>query len=98
MARALARQAAVASHTGALAGDYAVMRTMVESAGIAMVDSLEELVDVGQLLLRFRPPANDGLGIVDRIRRAMCDRAGFRRGSCLRIPPLSGDQDIEALS
>jgi acyl-CoA synthetase (NDP forming) len=40
-----ARESA-ATHTGAMAGDYQVMRTKVERAGVVLVDSLEELGDV----------------------------------------------------
>ncbi|MDE2374635.1 MAG: CoA-binding protein, partial [Hyphomicrobiales bacterium] len=35
---------AAQSHTGALSGDHAVMRTLVEHAGVVMVDTLDELV------------------------------------------------------
>jgi acyl-CoA synthetase (NDP forming) len=41
-----------ATHTGAMAGDYAVMRAKVERAGVVLVDSLEELGDVLDLALR----------------------------------------------
>lgn len=46
-----ARESA-ATHTGAMAGDYAVMRAKVERAGVVLVDSLEELGDVLDLALR----------------------------------------------
>lgn len=46
-----ARESA-ATHTGAMAGDYAVMRAKVERAGVVLVDSLEELGDVLDLVLR----------------------------------------------
>src|SRR3569623_134501 len=46
-----ARESA-ATHTGAMAGDYQVMRTKVERAGLGLVDSLEELGDVLDLALR----------------------------------------------
>lgn len=57
-------QAAAQSHTGALAGNHAAMRLMVEHAGVAVVDSLEETIDLGQLLLRFPEPPSGGLGLV----------------------------------
>lgn len=54
---ARARQAA-ASHTGALAADYGVMKTLATHAGACVVESLEELVDVAEILARYpRPPA-----------------------------------------
>ena len=46
-----ARQSAQ-THTGALAGDYDVMRTMVERAGVMVADTLEELVDVSDCMMR----------------------------------------------
>ena len=39
-------------HTGALAGNYDVMRTLVAHAGVIIVDSLEELIDVSHILIR----------------------------------------------
>lgn len=40
------------THTGAMAGDWQVMKTLVERAGVVLVDSLEELGDVTDLALR----------------------------------------------
>jgi acyl-CoA synthetase (NDP forming) len=45
-----ARTAAV-THTGALAGNYETMRTLVSAAGVIVVDTMEELVDVTQSLV-----------------------------------------------
>lgn len=53
---AAARESA-ATHTGAMAGDYSLMRTKVRDAGVVLVDSLEELGDVLDLAARVpRPP------------------------------------------
>ena len=38
-------RASAATHTGAMAGDYEVMQTLVTHAGVIQVESLEELVD-----------------------------------------------------
>jgi acyl-CoA synthetase (NDP forming) len=46
-----AARASAATHTGAMTGDYAVMRTIVEHAGVIVSDTLEELIDVAQLVL-----------------------------------------------
>ncbi len=43
---------AVATHTGALAGDHAVMRAVVERHAVLLADTLEELVDLAECLLR----------------------------------------------
>jgi acetate---CoA ligase (ADP-forming) len=50
--RTSAARASAATHTGALAGDYDVMRTLVAHAGVIIVDSLEELIDVSHVLIR----------------------------------------------
>jgi len=66
---------AAKSHTGALAGDYAVMRTFVEREGVVLVDGLDELFDVSALMVhRPRPP---GLGV------AIMSNSGALRGLAL---------------
>ena len=46
-----ARESA-ATHTGAMAGDHALMRAKVARAGVILVDTLQELGDVSELLVR----------------------------------------------
>jgi acyl-CoA synthetase (NDP forming) len=46
-----ARESA-ATHTGAMAGDWKVMQTLVERAGVLLVDGLEELGDVLDIVIR----------------------------------------------
>jgi len=58
-----AREAAQ-SHTGALAGDYGVMRTLVEREGVVVVDSLDELFDVTGLLARFPKPVKGSAAVI----------------------------------
>jgi acyl-CoA synthetase (NDP forming) len=50
--RSGAARASAATHTGAIAGDYDLMRTLVTHAGVLLVESMEELVDVTQILVR----------------------------------------------
>lgn len=57
-----ARESA-ATHTGAMAGDYQVMTTLVDRAGVLRVESLEELGDVADLLIRC-PPFGPGGAVV----------------------------------
>ncbi|MEU3892313.1 acetate--CoA ligase family protein [Streptomyces sp. NPDC029041] len=47
---AAARQAAL-SHTGALAGDYETIETILGSEGVVLVDSMDELIDLASLLV-----------------------------------------------
>lgn len=49
---AAARESAV-THTGAMTGDWAVMRTLAEHACVALVGTMDELIDVTEMLLRF---------------------------------------------
>ena len=58
-----ARESA-ATHTGAMAGDYAVMRTKVERAGVVLVESLEELGDVLDIALRCGTPPAGGAAVL----------------------------------
>lgn len=46
-----ARESA-ATHTGAMAGDYQLMRVMVERAGVVFAETLEELGDIAEIALR----------------------------------------------
>lgn len=50
--RSEAGRESAATHTGAMAGDYQVMRALCERAGVILVDGLEELGDVSELMLR----------------------------------------------
>lgn len=54
-----AREAAK-SHTGALAGDHQVMRTLVEREGVVVVDSMDEMFDVTAILARYPRPVTEG--------------------------------------
>ena len=84
---------AVTSHTGALAGDHAVMRTLVSRAGIMMVDKLDDLIDTAEILARYPTPTPHGPGILTfsgaycAIAHDFCDEIG------LKLPPLSDDAE-----
>jgi len=60
---AKARKAAQ-SHTGALIGDYATIRTQVEAAGAIVVTTMDETMDLVQILQRFPTPPTKGPGIL----------------------------------
>ncbi len=82
-------RAAARSHTGALTGDYAVMRTLVEHAGVVVVDTLDELMDVSELLARFPKPPKGDLGVLT-FSGAFCGIAhDFCEDIGVRLPPLS---------
>lgn len=51
---------AAQSHTGALAGDFAMMRTMLARHAVVLVDTLDELVDTAAVLSRYPAPCPGG--------------------------------------
>ncbi len=83
------------SHTGALAGDHAMMTALLRHAAVTVVDTLDELLDTAELLARFPPPLK-GPGIITNsgaikgFALDFCDRLG------LDIPRL-GTEALDAL-
>ena len=67
-------RAAAQSHTGALAGDHAVMQTILRSEAVALVDTTDEMFDVLAILSRFPAPKPGKAGIVTN--------SGAIRGLC----------------
>jgi len=64
-------RASARSHTGAMAGDYEVMRAVVAHAGVAFVDTLDDLIDLA--------------GLNDALSRAACRGIGIFNGfGCLQ--------------
>ena len=55
---------AAQTHTGAMTGDYQVMRTVVESQGILVVDTMEELVDAAEMLARCKVLPRAGVAVL----------------------------------
>jgi acetate---CoA ligase (ADP-forming) len=73
--RSAAARDSAASHTGALAGDYKTMAALVSRAGVALVNTLEEFLDLSEMLTRF-PKAVTGRPVV-------LTESGAFRGLCL---------------
>ena len=79
------------SHTGALAGDYAVIEALLRHNCVMLVQSLEELFDVAELALRFPAPPSKGLamvtdsGAIKGLALDYCETLG------LDLPPLPPD-------
>src|SRR5262249_35270860 len=51
------------THTGALAGDYAVMSALLRHEAVVLVDTIDELIDAADLLARATPPTG-GAGVI----------------------------------
>lgn len=85
-----ARESA-ATHTGAMAGDWDVMRAKVERAGVVLVDTLEELGDVLDLALRAGPFTAGGAAVLTEsgafkaLTFDLCESVG------LALPPPGAD-------
>jgi acetate---CoA ligase (ADP-forming) len=90
---------ATSSHTGALAGDYAVMRARMAHAGIPLFDTLDELVDTAEILARFpRPVTKGGLAVLT-FSGAFCAMAhDFADDLGMELPPLSAATDANLKS
>lgn len=58
-----ARESA-ATHTGAMAGDYKLMRAKVERVGVVFAETLEELGDIAEILLRCGPLVRRELAVL----------------------------------
>lgn len=55
---------AAQSHTGALIGDFAMVRTQVEDAGAVVVSTMDETMDLVEILQRYPAPPAKGPGIL----------------------------------
>lgn len=58
-----ARESA-ATHTGVMAGDYPLMRAKVARAGVILAETLEELGDITEILLRCPPLAGPQVAVL----------------------------------
>ncbi|MGH7033963.1 MAG: acetate--CoA ligase family protein [Stellaceae bacterium] len=87
--RSAAAQESARSHTGAMVGNYAVMQTVLAHGAVLQAESLEELIDVCELMTRFPTPPTKGCamvtdsGAVKGMTLDFCDAIG------LDLPPLS---------
>jgi len=91
-----AARASAATHTGAMAGDYQVMRTKVSHAGVVLVDTLEELEDVSELLLRWQELPQGGAAVLTESGAFKALTLDFCESVGLALPPLC-DSTIVAL-
>lgn len=89
-----AKQAS-SSHTGSLAGDHTAMRVQAERAGVVVVETLEELVDLSQILLRYPDPPVGGVGIVTGSGAIGAILLDYGERLALGVPELSAETSHE---
>lgn len=94
--RSDAGAASAATHTGAMAGDFAVMQVHVERAGVILVQSLEELGDVAEMLTRSKATRAGGTGIIAESGAFKAMMLDLAEAVDLHLPALT-DADSPAL-
>lgn len=62
--RSKAGRQSAQTHTGALVGDYRLMQVPVERAGVLLVDTLEELIDLTELACRCPRRPHGGVAVM----------------------------------
>src|SRR5207247_6656994 len=85
-----ARKSAL-SHTGALIGDFATMQTQVEDAGAIVVSTMDEMMDLVDILVRFPTPPAKGPGILTASGAYVGLTNDFAEDVGLEIPELEPD-------
>ncbi len=81
------------SHTGAMAGEFEVMQAFASHGGAVVVQSIEELVDVTEILARFPKPPTAGVGVLT-ISGAFCGIALDLSGEIgLDVPSLTPETE-----
>jgi acyl-CoA synthetase (NDP forming) len=88
--RSAAARASAKTHTGALSGDYQVMRALVSHAGVAIVDTLEELHDLGELMIRWPSPPRGGAAVISDSGAFKAMVLDFCEHSDLEVPEPTG--------
>jgi len=81
------------SHTGALAGDYAVMQTVLRHAGVIQVETMDELIDTATLLARWPQGATKGAAIVSNSGAVRGIALDFCKTIGLDVPKLSAETE-----
>lgn len=90
-----ARESA-ATHTGAMAGDYKLMRAKVERAGVVVAETLEELGDITEIALRVPALPSGGTAVLGESGAFKALTLDLAEGLGLALTPL-GDADSPAL-
>jgi acetate---CoA ligase (ADP-forming) len=93
---AKARKAAQ-SHTGSLVGDFGAMKTLIEAAGAILVPTMDEMMDLVEILQRFPTPPRKGPAIITASGAYVGLTDDFAEDIGLDIPDLT-QETIEAVT
>ena len=62
--RSAAARDAAQTHTGAMCGDWDIMHALAASERVAVVETLEQLIDVTEMMIRFPDPLKSGAAVI----------------------------------
>ena len=91
-----AARASAATHTGAMAGDYALMRTKLERAGAIFAETLEELGDIAEIAIRCPVLPAAGVAVLGESGAFKALTLDWAEELGLALPAI-GDDDSPAL-
>jgi acetate---CoA ligase (ADP-forming) len=82
-------RAAAQTHTGAMAGDHALMATVLRREGVLLVDTLDAFFDVLLLLMRWPAPPPEGAAVMTNSGAFRSIALDFAAEAGLGLPPLA---------
>ncbi|WP_294328492.1 acetate--CoA ligase family protein [uncultured Sphingomonas sp.] len=85
-----ARESA-ATHTGAMAGDWQLMKAKVERAGVVLVDTLEALGDVIDIAVRAKPVRRGGTAVLTESGAFKALTLDLAEAIGLDLPAMAGE-------
>ena len=77
------------SHTGAMVGNHAVMAALVAHEAVILVETLEELIDTAEILVRFEQPPVKGAAVMTNSGAFKGYTLDFAETIALDLPALS---------
>ena len=94
--RSGAARESAATHTGAMAGDYDLMRLLVAGAGVVFAETLEELADIAEIAARCPMLPEAGVAVLGESGAFKALMLDLAENLALSLPAL-GDADSPAL-
>lgn len=87
--RSAAARVSAQTHTGALAGDWQVMRTLVAQAGVLVADTLDTLIDLAEMLTICPALPGPGAAVITESGAFKAQMLDYCEMIGLALPPLS---------